>query len=359
MNNVKNYQDTKSYHQSGITLFTTLDQQGHVGQITEQFPPQAYQSMSSHVPIIVLRVYTDQLGNAENLYPNLPESHPYVNLNSINLQSLLSNYMQAIVQNTPHAYQQQQQQQEQPYQQSQVYQQQQQEVYQHPQLYQQQGSYQQSEIYQKPIQQQTEEVHQQQKPHQQTETYQQSVLAYPQTQLYTQSQKTYLQHYEDDEKNSSDLETHENYPDDSHTKVIFHKQPKYTKTTIGTDNYNIPLQYNYHTQTVAPSYMYVRPEVTTSNYYYVEPNQLQQQQQQEEEQQQQYLQNYYQQYVAYQQQLQNQNNNNRYLHTVPQSKVEVLTHEGKGPSYLHEATTRNVRDNKSNKNNLRKKSQDV
>lgn len=279
-NDAKNYQDTKSHHEPGITLFTTLDQQGHVGQISEQFPPQVYQSMSSHVPIIVLRVYTNQLGNAENLYPNLPQSHPYSGINSINLQSLLSNYMSTMIHNAP--------------------------------------------------------------------------------QVYLDPQKNYHQHYDvDDEEVPSGLQTHENYPDDAHTRVIFHKEPKQTKTT--ESYYQVPTHYNYETQTSAPSYMYITPEVNPSNYYYIETNQPQHQQQQ---QQQEHHQNYYQQYV-YQEPIHNQNIAaeqlyNHHAQSIPQTNVEVLTNEGKGPTYLPiPATPRKVRDNKRNKDGLRKKSSSV
>lgn len=241
-------------HQPGITLFTTLDQQGHVGEISEQVPSQAYQahSMSGHVPIIILRVYTNQLANADNLYPNLPQNHPYSGLNSINLQSLLSNYMTSMIH--------------------------------HPQVY---------------VQQQ-----QQQQP---------------------LPQEHYHEQYHEQETHSG-LQTHENYPDDAHTRVIFHKQPKQTKST--EVYYTSPAHNNY--QAVTPAYMYITPEVTPSNYYYIEPaHQVQQQQQ-----------HYYQQQQYIYEPVHNTNNvetqqlYNYEPHTVPENKVEVLTHEGKGPTYL-------------------------
>lgn len=65
-------------------------------------PNAPFQENHGNVPVIVLRVHPDQLAGISGgglsgggLFANLPQSHPLAHsLNSIDLQSLLSGYLQ-------------------------------------------------------------------------------------------------------------------------------------------------------------------------------------------------------------------------------------------------------------------------
>lgn len=94
------YQNSKpSYQDYPNMLFSTITK-GQIGDVSPHIPTQFIQyPVSDHsgqqlqVPVIILRVYSDQLSHANELYPNLPASNPYASyLNMINLQSLLSQY---------------------------------------------------------------------------------------------------------------------------------------------------------------------------------------------------------------------------------------------------------------------------
>ncbi|KAF5294262.1 hypothetical protein FQR65_LT10848 [Abscondita terminalis] len=95
---------TPQYYNSDNTFYTTYDQQG-LGGISNQIPQQA-QTHSGTVPVIFLKVYTNQLTSPNTpLYTNLPQSHPYSNLNNINLQAYLQNYLQQYLQSQQVVYQ--------------------------------------------------------------------------------------------------------------------------------------------------------------------------------------------------------------------------------------------------------------
>ena len=142
------------YYQPGTTLFTTLNQNGHVSDLSSRIPQQVQEEST---PVIYVKIYSDQLNqlaNNEALYPNIPESHPNSNLNQVDLQSLLLSYVKN------YQYQEQQ-----PY-----YEQEQQQNYQNQMSY----------------------FNQQQIP------------------------SDYRQYY-----GANSLPTHENYPDNAHTRVVF------------------------------------------------------------------------------------------------------------------------------------------
>lgn len=179
-------------YQPGTRLYSTLDQQGQISQLSTH-APQGYQGL--HVPVVILRVYPNQLTDSgSSLHANLPKSHPLAsNINSLDIQSLLNNYLQNS--------------------QLQMYHQQAQ-VYQQP-IYQTQGypqqNYQQQEHayeYETPAGQSYNE-----EPGQSyNEEPGQSYTAPQSTQSYTPSYR---------ENSKGELLTHENYPSNAHTKVIF------------------------------------------------------------------------------------------------------------------------------------------
>lgn len=96
------------------TLYTTFNSQGQVGALSPQLRYPTGQGM---VPVILLKVYANQLENSQgSLHTNLPQSSPYSGLNNIDLQSYLNDYVRQYLKNqqvTSH----------QVYQQPQVYQQ--------------------------------------------------------------------------------------------------------------------------------------------------------------------------------------------------------------------------------------------
>jgi len=177
-------QQAQPQYQPG-TLFTTVDQNGHVNPLSSQ-QPQVHGGQM--VPVIVLRVYTNQLGQPGSLHANIPQNHPYYNLNTVDLQNLVAGYYKN------HQKQQNQYQQEAP-------------------------------------QQVSNHYHQQ--PRQRYE-YQQSVQA-PRGYEHQQAQAQQpQQHYQQEH-----LQTYENYPDDAHTKVIFRKeQPKRFKITVPKNTFS-------------------------------------------------------------------------------------------------------------------------
>ncbi|XP_044730438.1 probable serine/threonine-protein kinase mps1 isoform X2 [Chrysoperla carnea] len=93
------YQQSKQEH---TTLFSTINQ-GQISGLSPNIPAQFVQypvtphgsTQQLQIPVIVLRVYSDQLSHSNEIYPNLPASNPYASLiNMINLQQLLNGYMQ-------------------------------------------------------------------------------------------------------------------------------------------------------------------------------------------------------------------------------------------------------------------------
>lgn len=273
------------YYQPGTTLFSTLNHQGQLGQFSQQIPQQ---QLAGHhaIPVIVLRVYTKQLSNAASLYPNLPQTHPYSNLNSIDLQSLLSGYVQN------------------------MYQQYQQNLYQQqPQTYQTQAHYTQ--------------------PDYQTQAYQ-----------YQQESDANLQTHENypDEahtrvifhkqpKSAKETETVSSYQTPNSYSGIQFKTPdtQYVYTTSHTDN--------------NPGYYYAEePKQTEQQQVYIPQYEYQQPERQYHEE------------ISQVQATENSQPGLVYSyqhHDVNHNQVEVLTHEGKGPQvYQEPQQTRKARRNR-------------
>lgn len=272
------------------TLFSTVNQGGMVGDLSASFPSQQQLTASTTVPVIILRVYTNQLAD-QAIYPNLPQTHPYANnLNSINLQSILSNYIQQYM-----------------YQMSQQLQNQYQTSY-PPQSnnnkliyqgYQGQNYYQTSPV-----------------------TYQQYQQPHvPQTVTQDLSQNSHKHHA---------LPTSENYPSDSHTRVIYHG-PKghlppstYTnKITYSNQQYakpSSPASYAANSQEVytdanGQSFVYLYPSqikaLQAQNQGYYQPQGHQQD----------YAQDYQQQYVSQEYQQPQVQEDRQYLPTPAPDKI--------------------------------------
>lgn len=93
------------YYNPSTTLYTTFNHQGQLGGLSQQVP---YQNLghTGMVPVIILRVYTNQLVSPDTaLHTNFPHSHPYSGLNNVNLQELLQHYVQNYLQTNAHVYQ--------------------------------------------------------------------------------------------------------------------------------------------------------------------------------------------------------------------------------------------------------------
>lgn len=221
-----------NFYQPGTVLFSTINQQGHLGDLSSQFPV----SLENHqypVPVIILRVHPDQLANP--LYPNLPQNHLHASaINSININSLLSNYIennlkqQQTVQQQPIVeqplYQEQQHQED--YQTSEAYVQPQQEATQYqPQGYQ-TPDYQSQQYYSQ---------YQYEGPQDANQGYkeQQDVSALPEPRTPVDSSNYQYSSYQvsppvyqqpsvpPGNHKSPELLTDENYPSEKHTQIIF------------------------------------------------------------------------------------------------------------------------------------------
>ncbi|KAB0799484.1 hypothetical protein PPYR_07364 [Photinus pyralis] len=97
-------QPVTQYYNPKNTLYTTYDQHG-LGGVSNQIP-YANAGRSNLVPVIILRVYSNQLENPGTaLHTNLPQSSPYSDLNNINLQAYLQNYVQQYLQSQQQSYQ--------------------------------------------------------------------------------------------------------------------------------------------------------------------------------------------------------------------------------------------------------------
>ncbi|KAH1024965.1 uncharacterized protein LOC109538199 [Dendroctonus ponderosae] len=81
----------------GTTLYSSLSAKGQVGGLTSSLSQiSELQNTQSPLPVIVLRIYPDQLKDS-TIQANLPENHPFSKkINSINIQSLLNHYINAI-----------------------------------------------------------------------------------------------------------------------------------------------------------------------------------------------------------------------------------------------------------------------
>lgn len=80
----------------GTTLYSSLGSQGQIGGLTSSLSSiSELEQNQSPVPVIVLRIYPDQLKDS-TIQANLPKSHPFAKtINSINIQSLLLHYIKA------------------------------------------------------------------------------------------------------------------------------------------------------------------------------------------------------------------------------------------------------------------------
>lgn len=249
-------QPSSGYYPS--TLFSTVGQSGQIGGLTPNFPTHA-QTAAASVPVIILRVYSNQLSDNAAIYPNLPQTHPYAsNLNSVNLQAILANYLQ-----------------QQYYQAQQAYK----PVYQAPSVAYQGQDY----TYQGQLGYQGQGLGYQG----QNLLYQGQNLGYHQLQqnlgAYQQQQQLQQQpqiDYKALEESAAALPTHENYPDDTHTRVIYHGPKGHIQGVsyaASNQEYKAPTQ----SQTYSQSQSYAQntqPIYTDANgqsYIYVKPSQLQ------------------------------------------------------------------------------------
>ncbi|KAG5898338.1 hypothetical protein JTB14_034321 [Gonioctena quinquepunctata] len=272
-------------YQPGTTLFSTINQNGHVDALSSNVPSSINHPADTPIPVIILRILPSQLGSFNQpLYPKIPGSNYFAPIvNSIDLRSLLANYAENnyAQQNYQHETQQSHPQQ-QSYQTEESYQQtrgpqqfhQPQEVYEPTQGYQsqeniisKQSSYPQRTPEPKPTYPQTQQlqqdyssegIHPSQQNHQAAQTYQEEPIYSQQPQQYDyqdyqgNDQNSYQ--YEDvrqdtsiqvvkskeipiqqpeyqtqsqastqyvPQKTGHGLLTYENYPSDKHTRVVF------------------------------------------------------------------------------------------------------------------------------------------
>lgn len=219
------------YYQPGQMLYTTLNNQGHLGDLSANAP---YQGNPGNVPVIVLRIHPEQLaGLGGGLYANLPQTHPFAsNINAVDIQSLLANYVQNLLQG-----------------------QQKQNVYQAPDYHGYQGDYGYSNPgYQAPSQYYQPNYHQQyQYPYQ-----------YQQPQTFP-------------DVSNPQLQTFENYPGEGHTKVIFKDGDKSSKSATPSVS-SSPAYKGYSEDVKAPEeqnkYGHESQEHDHDAYFYDKPGQI-------------------------------------------------------------------------------------
>lgn len=231
------YSQEQSYYPS--TLFSTVNQGGMVGDLSASFPSQ-HPTASTTVPVIILRVYTNQLAD-QAIYPNLPQSHPYANnLNSINLQSILSNYIQQYM------YQMTQQMQKHPYQY--------------------QSSYPSQSNNNNLIYQEYSGQNYYQMPQTTYQQYQQSHVPKAVAQDVSQHSHNHA------------LPTSENYPSDSHTRVIYHGPKGHLPSSTYPNKITSSNQQYAKQQSAAAAYAANSQEVFTDangqNFVYLYPSQI-------------------------------------------------------------------------------------
>lgn len=251
--------------QTGTTLYSTVDKNGKVGDLSLQVPYQDVpQSGNGYVPVILLRVYTNQLTNPSAFYPNLPQTHPFSHLNSINLQTLLgglslNNYVSSYTAQ-PQDYHQTIQHQEyrqavQPEEYHQTVQAQAHRQTVQPQVHHQSV---QPQVFSPTVQPQIYQTAMQPQLYQPAAQYHQL----PQPQVYLQMPYDEAKEYYNQHKVPA--YTYENYPDDAHTRVIFHNQQKEKVET--TEPPAVYSTVNYKYQMVIPQ------KDQNIGYYYVNPS---------------------------------------------------------------------------------------
>ncbi|XP_066151727.1 myb-like protein Q [Euwallacea fornicatus] len=81
----------------GTTLYSSLSAQGQIGGLSSSLSNiPGLEQNNSPLPVVVLRIYPDQLKDS-TIQANLPKSHPFAkSINSVNIQSLLLHYIKAL-----------------------------------------------------------------------------------------------------------------------------------------------------------------------------------------------------------------------------------------------------------------------
>ncbi|XP_066246792.1 nuclear transcription factor Y subunit beta-like [Euwallacea similis] len=81
----------------GTTLYSSLSAQGQIGGLSPSLSNiPGLEQNNSPLPVVVLRIYPDQLKDS-TIHANLPKSHPFAkSINSVNIQSLLLHYIKAL-----------------------------------------------------------------------------------------------------------------------------------------------------------------------------------------------------------------------------------------------------------------------
>ncbi|XP_030746123.1 PAX-interacting protein 1-like [Sitophilus oryzae] len=94
---ITHYEKVNQALQPGTTLYSTVSGKGQISELSSNAPQPSYLQQSQEpIPVIVLRIYPDQLKDS-TLQANLPDSHPFAKtINSINIQSLLTHYIKAL-----------------------------------------------------------------------------------------------------------------------------------------------------------------------------------------------------------------------------------------------------------------------
>ncbi|KAJ8922860.1 hypothetical protein NQ315_007895, partial [Exocentrus adspersus] len=88
-----------NFYQPGTVLFSTINQHGQLGELSQQFPG-SLESQQYPIPVIILRVHPEQLANP--LYPQLPQNHLHASaINSIDINSLLSSFIETSLKKRP------------------------------------------------------------------------------------------------------------------------------------------------------------------------------------------------------------------------------------------------------------------
>lgn len=205
------------HYRPGTTLYSTVNSHGEIGGLSANVPQQNRYNNEPHVPVVILRVYPNQLADPSAvLHPNLPQSHPLASaINSIDIQSLLANYVQklAVPQQIPQQY-----------------------------------NY----------------------PENSFQYYQQPSLSH---------QQPYYQSYQQQQPQSHGLLSYENYPRETHTRVIF-KDNKNQQDVIRKENevktikIHLPEHHSFSSvqvQTPDMQYGYTTHDNSEQNYYYQQP----------------------------------------------------------------------------------------
>ncbi|KAF7278939.1 hypothetical protein GWI33_007804 [Rhynchophorus ferrugineus] len=92
---ITHYEQTNNVLQPGTTLYSTVNEKGQISGLSSSLSEPSGPNKGP-IPVIVLRIYPDQLKDS-TLQANLPDNHPFAKtINSVNIQSLLSHYINAL-----------------------------------------------------------------------------------------------------------------------------------------------------------------------------------------------------------------------------------------------------------------------